>query len=64
MVHCCMHWCAICQEHREMKGHLSDNVIMPMTVVNPPPVQEMSMNEASDTGTQQNDRGNLEMEAL
>ncbi|KAG6480713.1 hypothetical protein ZIOFF_057298 [Zingiber officinale] len=41
MVHCCMHWCAICQEHREMKGHLSDS-IAPMTVVNPPPVQEMS----------------------
>ncbi|RVW15254.1 Cell number regulator 6 [Vitis vinifera] len=41
LVHCCMHWCAICQEHREMKGHLSSNSAMPMTIVNPPPVQEM-----------------------
>ncbi|KAF7824847.1 cell number regulator 6-like [Senna tora] len=40
-VHCCLHWCALCQEHREMKGRLTDNVVMPMTVVNPPPVQEM-----------------------
>lgn len=40
-----MHWCALCQEHREMKGRLSDNVVMPMTIINPPPVQEMNMNE-------------------
>lgn len=69
MVHCCMHWCAICQEHREMKGRLSDNVVMPMTVVNPPPVQEMSMNEnhgstAPDTGAQQHEHANVEIEAL
>lgn len=42
LVHCCMHWCALCQEHREMKNHLSDNAVLPETVVNPPPVQEMS----------------------
>lgn len=42
LVHCAMHWCALCQEHREMKGRLSENVVMPMTIVNPPPVQEMS----------------------
>ncbi|XP_038976333.1 cell number regulator 6-like [Phoenix dactylifera] len=69
MVHCCMHWCAICQEHREMKSRLSDNVVMPMTVVNPPPVQEMSMNEnhgstASATGAQQNEHASLGIQAL
>nr|XP_024392118.1 serine/threonine-protein kinase WNK4-like isoform X3 [Physcomitrium patens] len=36
-VHCCLHWYALCQEHREMQGRLSDNVVMPMTVINPPP---------------------------
>ncbi|KAM1202858.1 hypothetical protein FF1_018956 [Malus domestica] len=41
LTHCCLHWCALCQEHREMKGRLSDNVVMPMTVVNPPQVQQM-----------------------
>nr|CAD1818736.1 unnamed protein product [Ananas comosus var. bracteatus] len=46
MVHCCMHWCAICQEHREMKGRLSDSAATPMTVVNPPPLQEMNANES------------------
>ncbi|CAN1180483.1 Cell number regulator 6 [Linum perenne] len=49
MVHCCFHWCALCQEHREMKGRLSDNFIMPMTIVNPPPVQEMSATETPTT---------------
>ncbi|XP_075512483.1 cell number regulator 6-like [Primulina tabacum] len=43
MVHCCLHWCALCQEHREIKGRLSDDTIMPMTIVNPPPVQEMNV---------------------
>uniref|UniRef100_A0A7C8YW50 Cell number regulator 6 n=2 Tax=Opuntia streptacantha TaxID=393608 RepID=A0A7C8YW50_OPUST len=42
LVHCCVHWCALCQEHREMKGRLSDNIAAGMTVVNPPPVQEMT----------------------
>ncbi|XP_075524567.1 cell number regulator 6-like [Primulina tabacum] len=42
MVHCCMHWCAICQEHREMKAHLEDDSITPMAIVNPPHVQEMN----------------------
>ena len=41
-----MHWCALCQEHREMKGRLSDNFVMPMTLVNAPPVQQM--NSADD----------------
>uniref|UniRef100_A0A0E0K7I4 Cell number regulator 6 n=1 Tax=Oryza punctata TaxID=4537 RepID=A0A0E0K7I4_ORYPU len=45
MVHCCLHWCANCQEHRERKGRLAENNAVPMTVVNPPAVQEMSMTE-------------------
>jgi hypothetical protein len=44
-----MHWCAICQEHREMKNHLSDNAAVAMTIVNPPPVQEMSTDENKET---------------
>ncbi len=48
MVHCCLHWCALCQEHREMQGRLSDNLVMPMTVINPPEPQEMG---SRDTAT-------------
>lgn len=45
-VHCCfMHWCALCQEHREMQSRLSDDVVMPMTVINPPAPQEMKKAE-------------------
>ncbi|OWM80152.1 hypothetical protein CDL15_Pgr019316 [Punica granatum] len=47
LVHCCMHWCALCQEHREMKNHLSDNVVMPSTA--PPPVQQMSSTNEQKT---------------
>ncbi|URE14797.1 cell number regulator 6-like [Musa troglodytarum] len=66
MVHCCMHWCAICQEHREMKGRLSDNHLMPMTVVNAPPVQEMSSHNSvdSEAGPQQSQHAELETQAL
>ncbi|TYI54620.1 hypothetical protein E1A91_D11G087900v1 [Gossypium mustelinum] len=42
LVHCCLHWCALCQEHRELKNHLSDNVYMQMTLLKPPPVQVMT----------------------
>lgn len=45
MVHCCLHWCALCQEHREMKHHLSDNSLSDATVVNPPAIQEMNAGE-------------------
>ncbi|CAA3010716.1 cell number regulator 6-like [Olea europaea subsp. europaea] len=68
LVHCCMHWCALCQEHREMKGRLSDEAIVPMTVVNPPPVQQM--NAAGDrqdsalTSANSSDQANLETQAL
>lgn len=67
LVHCCLHWCALCQEHREMKGRLSEDTVMPMTVVNPPPVQEMNAGEnhlesaSSRNGT---DQTNLEMQPL
>ncbi|KAF8380523.1 hypothetical protein HHK36_028010 [Tetracentron sinense] len=67
MVHCCLHWCALCQEHREMKGHLSDDVVMPMTIVNPPPVQEMNASEnqeSSSSSANGNEHTNLEMQAL
>ncbi|KAL6005048.1 phosphatidylserine decarboxylase 1 [Asimina triloba] len=54
VVHCCMHWCALCQEHREMKGRLSDNVVMPMTIINPPPVQEMNMGDNREAAASEN----------
>ncbi|KAI4354763.1 hypothetical protein L6164_003604 [Bauhinia variegata] len=50
MVHCCMHWCAICQEHREMRNHLSDNADdLSTTITNPPPVQEMNSDVKKDS---------------
>lgn len=48
MVHCCLHWCAICQEHRETKLHLSCNDNPTTTVVDPPAVQEMTSTENND----------------
>jgi len=68
-VHCCMHWCALCQEHREMKGRLSDDFVTPMTIVNPPPVQEMSSaGESHDTAAPSSaksvDHTTLEMQPL
>lgn len=65
-VHCCMHWCALCQEHREMQGRLSDNAVMPMTIINPPPPQEMQVPEnKTQGGSENNDQQNhIEMEAL
>ncbi|KAL7238538.1 hypothetical protein ACSBR2_004597 [Camellia fascicularis] len=68
MVHCCLHWCAVCQEHREMKGHLTDNTAAIETIVNPPPVQEM--NAASQTkespSSSENGTGhtNLELQTI
>ncbi|KAK3441298.1 hypothetical protein EUGRSUZ_B01433 [Eucalyptus grandis] len=68
LVHCCMHWCALCQEHGEMKGRLSENVVPPMTTVNPPPVQEMnSVSEAQDfapPSAYNSEHTKLEMQAL
>ncbi|KAL8167499.1 hypothetical protein V2J09_008998 [Rumex salicifolius] len=74
LVHCCFHWCALCQEHREMKARLSDDADMGMTVINPPPVQEMSFDSevtgATSSSTTNKDNHNhrgtttLEMHAL
>ncbi|XP_021721817.1 cell number regulator 6-like [Chenopodium quinoa] len=69
LVHCCMHWCALCQEHREMKSRLTDDVAMPMTIVNPPPVQEMSSDRetsANSTSEKNDDKDGvkIEMQAL
>ncbi|CAH9090750.1 unnamed protein product [Cuscuta epithymum] len=68
MVHCCLHWCALCQEHREMKGHLSDDsAIMPMTIVNPPPVQQMTADDDHHNSHQSSAAGHsthLEMQPL
>ncbi|GER46532.1 PLAC8 family protein [Striga asiatica] len=68
MVHCCLHWCAICQEHRELKGRLSDDTPMPMTIVNPPPVQEMNASIDSHHSALPPANGgeqvNVEMQAL
>ncbi|KAL9409446.1 hypothetical protein AB3S75_047776 [Citrus x aurantiifolia] len=65
LVNCCLHWCALCQEHREMKNRLSDNVAMPMTVVNPPPVQEMnSAPENQDPAPSSGNGTTMEMQAL
>ncbi|RRT48440.1 hypothetical protein B296_00053086 [Ensete ventricosum] len=54
MVHCCMHWCAICQEHREMRGHLSDTLETQPSVIHPPPTQEMAANDGHDSGVSAN----------
>ncbi|PNX62302.1 hypothetical protein L195_g038045 [Trifolium pratense] len=67
-VHCCLHWCALCQEHREMKGRLSDNVFSEMTIVNPPPIQEMKSADEKEnpetSSANNNEHTTLEMQAL
>lgn len=67
-VHCCLHWCALCQEHREMKGRLSDNVFSEMTIVNPPPIQEMKSNDEKEnpetSSADNNEHITLEMQAI
>ncbi|KAL0464594.1 UNVERIFIED_CONTAM: Cell number regulator 6 [Sesamum latifolium] len=44
VVHCCLHWCAICQEHRERLNHLSECCTSCPT--SPPPVQKMNAAES------------------
>ncbi|PNY11806.1 cell number regulator 6-like protein [Trifolium pratense] len=67
-VHCCLHWCALCQEHREMKGRLSESIASEMTLVNAPPVQEMKSTdekkspEASSSNS--NEHTDLQIQAL
>lgn len=64
LVHCCLHWCAICQEHRELKNHLSDNAAVAMTVTNPPPVQEMKTGENKESASSASSSGNGERRDL
>ncbi|KAL3645194.1 Cell number regulator 6 [Castilleja foliolosa] len=68
IVHFGMHCCALCQEHRELKGRLSDDTFMPMTVVNPPPVQEMNASRDANHSAQPSSDGDeqvsVEMQAL
>ncbi|CAN6311911.1 unnamed protein product [Urochloa humidicola] len=51
LVHCTLHWCAICQEHRESKAHLPAQRATPATIVKPPLVQEMSMSKIPSSTT-------------
>ncbi|KAL1565192.1 Cell number regulator 6 [Salvia divinorum] len=68
LVHYCMHCCALCQEHREMKSRLSEYSVEPMTMVNPPPVQEMNAadegRDSASTSANGNDQVKVEMQAL
>ncbi|XP_059633898.1 cell number regulator 6-like [Cornus florida] len=69
MVHCCLHWCALCQEHREMKGHLTDSSSTTTTIVDPPAVQEMTvqvMNQESlaPSTDKDSESSNLEIQPL
>ncbi|KAM7272567.1 hypothetical protein ACFE04_027230 [Oxalis oulophora] len=55
------------KEHREMKNRLSDNFVMPITMVNPPTVQEMNSGEAHhhpDRPTSNQNGTTLEMQPL
>lgn len=51
-----------------MKSRLSDNAAMPMTIVNPPPVQEMNAardnRESVPSSANSTEQTNLEMQAL
>ena len=51
-----------------MKGRLSDDAAMPMTIVNPPPVQEMSAapddRDSAPSSEKSKEHTNLEMQAL
>lgn len=64
LVHCCLHWCAICQEHREMKGRLTDDMVMPITVINPPPIQEMTSVGTAEKSTGGDQHETLETQPL
>lgn len=53
-----------------MKGRLSDNMFSEMTIVNPPPIQEMTTDEkenpetSSANNNEHNEHTTLEMQAL
>ncbi|KAL1546497.1 cell number regulator 6-like [Salvia divinorum] len=55
VVHCCMHWCAICQEHREMKHHLSEESAA-IVDLDPPQLQEMINAAAASADSQPNNQ--------
>ncbi|KAK4397420.1 UNVERIFIED_CONTAM: Cell number regulator 6 [Sesamum calycinum] len=57
LVHCCLHWCAICQEHREMQHHLSDFSTSDDTVVRPPEAQEMNAAAQKHENVPSSDQG-------
>lgn len=50
LTHCMLHWCALCQEHREMKARLTYESAVPMTAVNPPPPQAMEARGGAAAG--------------
>ncbi|KAL1565193.1 Cell number regulator 6, variant 2 [Salvia divinorum] len=56
------------KEHREMKSRLSEYSVEPMTMVNPPPVQEMNAadegRDSASTSANGNDQVKVEMQAL
>ncbi|KAI9075933.1 hypothetical protein K1719_018053 [Acacia pycnantha] len=64
LVHCCLHWCAICQEHREMRSHLSHD--SSATVTTPPPVQQMNSGENTESAPSSTNTGhsNLELQPI
>ncbi|XP_051122892.1 cell number regulator 6-like [Andrographis paniculata] len=64
LVHCCFHWCALCQEHREMKIRLPDDAALTTTTLNPPPVQEMTGNSPMSTSENGKAHSHVEMQAL
>lgn len=68
MVHCCLHWCALCQEHREIKGRPIDNTTTLATIVDPPLVQEMDAiqdkKSSSSSSEEIADHNNLQIQPL
>ncbi|KAL0397720.1 UNVERIFIED_CONTAM: Cell number regulator 6 [Sesamum calycinum] len=67
VVHCCLHWCAICQEHRERLNHLAECNASSPTAVNPPPVQEMNAAESRVTASSSqpaNEHNNLQLQPV
>jgi hypothetical protein len=51
-----------------MKGRLSDNVFSEMTIVNPPPIQEMNSTDEKEnpetSSANNNEHTTMEMQAL
>lgn len=68
-VHLCFHWCALCQEHREMKNHLSEESVSGATIMNSPPIQEMNISpgresESSSKEDVDHPRSNMELQPI